>query len=109
MLDPFMTARIQTLLLLFTILVAIDIGAQRLQLPRSILLVIAGIMLPLVPGLPRFELAPEVVLLVIAAERDLPEDVQTLVQAHQDHRTKQLPRDEKASRSRPRAQTCGAS
>jgi Na+/H+ antiporter len=65
MLDPFMTARIQTLLLLFTILVVIDMGAQRLKLPRSILLVIAGIGLALVPGLPKFELAPEVVLLVI--------------------------------------------
>ncbi|MBX3157714.1 MAG: Na+/H+ antiporter [Deltaproteobacteria bacterium] len=60
-----MTARIQTLFLLFTLLVAVDLGTQRLKVARSILLVIAGCALALVPGLPRFDLAPELVLLVI--------------------------------------------
>ena len=39
--------------------------AQRLKLAPSILLVVAGIVLALVPGLPQVELAPEFVLLVI--------------------------------------------
>ncbi len=65
MVDPVMTATIHTLLLLFAILVVIDIVAQRLDVARSILLVIAGLALALVPGLPRFELAPDIVLMVI--------------------------------------------
>jgi Na+/H+ antiporter len=60
-----MTATIQTLLLLLAVLVAVDVVAHRLNTAPSILLVIAGVGLALVPGLPRFELAPEFVLLLI--------------------------------------------
>ena len=60
-----MTATIQTLLLLLAIGVAVALLAQRLKVAPSILLVIAGIALALVPGLPSIELAPEFVLLVI--------------------------------------------
>jgi CPA1 family monovalent cation:H+ antiporter len=60
-----MTATIQTLLLLLAVLVVIAVLAQRLKIAPSILLVVAGIALALVPGLPRVELAPEIVLLVI--------------------------------------------
>ena len=60
-----MTATIQTLMLLLAIGVAVAVIAQRLNLAPSILLVIAGVALALVPGLPNFELAPEFVLLVI--------------------------------------------
>ena len=59
------TATIQTLMLLLAVLVAVAVIAQRLKTAPSILLVIAGIALALIPGLPRFELAPEFVLLVI--------------------------------------------
>jgi len=60
-----MTASIQTMLLLLAVLVVVAILARRLNTAPSILLVIAGIALALVPGLPRIELAPELVLLGI--------------------------------------------
>ena len=60
-----MTATIQTFLLLLAVLVVVAVVARRLNIAPSILLVIAGIVLALVPGLPRVELAPELVLLVI--------------------------------------------
>src|ERR687888_778115 len=59
-----MTATIQTLLVLLAVLVAAALMARRLHTAPSILLVIAGIALALIPGLPRVELAPELVLLV---------------------------------------------
>jgi Na+/H+ antiporter len=60
-----MTATIQTILLLLAVLVVVAIVARRLNIAPSILLVIAGIALALAPGLPRIELAPELVLLGI--------------------------------------------
>jgi len=60
-----MTETIQTLLLMLGLLAAVAIAAKRLNVAPSILLVIAGIGIAFVPGLPRIELAPEVVLLVI--------------------------------------------
>jgi CPA1 family monovalent cation:H+ antiporter len=60
-----MTATIQTLLLFLAVLVAVALLARRLKTAPSILLVIAGIALALVPGLPVIELAPEFVLLVL--------------------------------------------
>lgn len=63
-----MTATItsfQTLLLLVAVLVAVALAAQRLMVTPPILMVIAGIALALVPGLPRFELSPEFVLLFV--------------------------------------------
>jgi monovalent cation/hydrogen antiporter len=55
----------QTLLLLLAVLVVVAIVARRLNTAPSILLVIAGVSLALIPGLPRIELAPELVLLGI--------------------------------------------
>lgn len=60
-----MTATIQTLMLLLAAIVAIAVVARRLDTAPSILLVIGGIVLALIPGLPPVELAPEIVLLVI--------------------------------------------
>jgi len=60
-----MTAIMQTLLFMLTVLAAVAVAAKRLNVAPSILLVIAGIGMALVPGLPRVTLAPEVVLLVI--------------------------------------------
>src|SRR5258707_15404652 len=60
-----MIATIQTLLLLLAVLVVIAIVARRFNTAPSILLVTAGILLALTPGLPRIELAPELVLLGI--------------------------------------------
>src|SRR5579863_5387309 len=60
-----MTATIETLLFLLAVLVVVAVVARRLNTAPSILLVIAGIALALLPGLPRIELAPELVLLGI--------------------------------------------
>ncbi len=57
-----MTATIQTVLLLLAVLVVVGIIARRFNTAPSILLVVAGILLALTPGLPRIELAPELVL-----------------------------------------------
>src|SRR5262249_10022312 len=60
-----MTATIQVLLVLLAVLAAAALIARRLDTAPSIVLVIAGVVLALIPGLPRIELAPELVLLVI--------------------------------------------
>ncbi|MTW18088.1 Na+/H+ antiporter [Rhodoplanes serenus] len=60
-----MTAIIQTLLLLLAVLVAVAVMARRLNVAPSIVLVIAGVAVAFVPGLPTIELAPEFVLLVV--------------------------------------------
>jgi CPA1 family monovalent cation:H+ antiporter len=56
---------IKTFLPLLGVLVVVAVLARRLRIAPSILLVIAGIILALIPGLPNVELAPEVVLLVV--------------------------------------------
>jgi CPA1 family monovalent cation:H+ antiporter len=60
-----MTAIMQTLLLMLSVLVIVAVAARRLHIAPSILLVVAGVGMALIPGLPQVELAPEVVLLVI--------------------------------------------
>src|SRR5262249_5229101 len=60
-----MTATIQVLLVLLAVLAAAALIARRLHTAPSIVLVIAGVVLALIPGLPRIELAPEFVLLVM--------------------------------------------
>jgi Na+/H+ antiporter len=60
-----MTAVAQTLLFMLAVLAAVAVTAKRLNIAPSILLVVAGIGMALVPGLPKVELAPELVLLVI--------------------------------------------
>ncbi len=58
-------ASLQTLLLLVAVLVVVALDAQRWRVTPPILMVIAGIAMALVPGLPRFELSPEFVLLFV--------------------------------------------
>ena len=60
-----MTETIQLILLLLAVLVVVAVAAQRLNTAPSILLVIAGVVLALIPGMPPIELAPELVLLVL--------------------------------------------
>jgi monovalent cation/hydrogen antiporter len=60
-----MTATVQTLLFMMGLLAAVAVAAKRLNVAPSILLVIAGIGIAFIPGLPKIELAPEVVLLVM--------------------------------------------
>jgi len=60
-----MIAALQTGMLLFAVLVAVALLARRLDVAPSILMVIAGCVMALVPGLPRFTLEPELVLLLV--------------------------------------------
>ena len=60
-----MVATIQTLVLLLAVIAAVAVVAARAQIPASILLVLTGVALALIPGLPTLELAPEFVLLIV--------------------------------------------
>jgi monovalent cation/hydrogen antiporter len=56
---------IQILVLLLVVSSAVAVAARRLKTPPAILLVLTGIVLAVIPGLPRLQLAPEVALLVV--------------------------------------------
>ncbi|MFA6264471.1 MAG: Na+/H+ antiporter [Pseudolabrys sp.] len=60
-----MTAIFQTILFMLAVLAAVAVAAKRLNIAPSILLVVAGVGMALMPGLPKITLAPELVLLVI--------------------------------------------
>ena len=60
-----MIATIQVLVLLLAVVATIAVIANRLRIPPSILLVLTGVLLALVPGLPPVELAPDLVLLLV--------------------------------------------
>jgi Na+/H+ antiporter len=60
-----MTLTIQILVVLLGVVAAIAVVAARLKIPEAILLVLTGVILALIPGLPAVELAPEVVLLLV--------------------------------------------
>jgi Na+/H+ antiporter len=56
---------IQILILLLSVIAAVSVAAMRLKVPPAILLVVSGVVLALVPGLPTVKLAPEFVLLFV--------------------------------------------
>src|ERR1700674_3021885 len=60
-----MILTIQILVLLLAVVAAVAVVAARVELPRAILLVLTGVILALIPGLPTVELAPELVLLLV--------------------------------------------
>jgi monovalent cation/hydrogen antiporter len=60
-----MIPTIQMLVMLLVVVAAVGLVAARLEIPPAILLVIAGVALALIPGLPAVELAPELVLLLV--------------------------------------------
>jgi CPA1 family monovalent cation:H+ antiporter len=60
-----MSATIQTLVLLLAVIAAVAVAAERLKIPPAILLVVTGVALALIPGLPAIEIAPEFVLLIV--------------------------------------------
>jgi NhaP-type Na+/H+ or K+/H+ antiporter len=60
-----MTSTIQTLVVLLAVVAGVALMARRLRIPPSILLVLTGSGLALVPALPPVELAPELVLLLV--------------------------------------------
>lgn len=60
-----MNDTIQIFVLLLAVIAAVSVAARRLKVPPSILLVITGVGLALVPALPSIELAPDMVLLMV--------------------------------------------
>jgi CPA1 family monovalent cation:H+ antiporter len=60
-----MIPTIQILILLLIVISAVAVVAARLKVPPAILLVLTGVLLALIPGLPKVELAPEIVLLLV--------------------------------------------
>lgn len=55
----------QVIVLLIGVIAAVAVVATRLKIPIAIPLVITGVILALIPGLPEVELAPEFVLLMV--------------------------------------------
>jgi monovalent cation/hydrogen antiporter len=60
-----MTSTVQILVLLLAVVAGVAAAADRLKVPPAILLVLTGIGLAVVPGLPAVELDPELVLLLV--------------------------------------------
>jgi Na+/H+ antiporter len=60
-----MISTIEILVLLLAVIAAVAVIAARLEIPQSILLVLTGVALALIPGLPTVTLAPDLVLLLI--------------------------------------------
>ncbi|HUZ71486.1 MAG TPA: Na+/H+ antiporter [Stellaceae bacterium] len=60
-----MLPTIQILVFLLIVIAVVGVVAARLKIPPSILLVLTGVVLALVPDLPPVELAPEFVLLLV--------------------------------------------
>jgi monovalent cation/hydrogen antiporter len=58
------TGMVETILLMMAVLAAVAVAAKRLSITPSILLVIAGLGIALVPGLPNIALPPELILLI---------------------------------------------
>src|SRR5271154_6017491 len=60
-----MIPTIQILVLLLIVIAAVSVVAKRLKTPPAILLVLTGVILALIPGLPAVRLAPEFLLLFV--------------------------------------------
>jgi len=56
---------IQVLVLLLAVTAAAAVIAKRFEIPEAIVLVLSGVVLALLPGLPTVELAPDLVLLIV--------------------------------------------
>jgi monovalent cation/hydrogen antiporter len=60
-----MISTIQGLIVLLAVVAAVAIISNQLKIPPAILLVLTGVLIACVPGLPPIELAPELVLLLV--------------------------------------------
>jgi monovalent cation/hydrogen antiporter len=60
-----MTPTLEILIVLPIVLVAVSVVAEQFRIPPAILLVVAGVALALIPGLPTITLAPHFVLLFV--------------------------------------------
>src|SRR5215203_3657301 len=62
--DPYTLPKIETIFVLLAAVAALATLANRIRVPYPILLVLGGLVLGFVPGLPRVELEPDVVFLL---------------------------------------------
>ena len=60
-----MVSTLQILISLLAVIAAVGVASKRSKVPSAILLVMTGVVLALIPGLPAIGLAPELVLLVV--------------------------------------------
>jgi Na+/H+ antiporter len=60
-----MLQEIEVLILMLFVIAAAAVAANRLKVPPAILLVITGVLLAVLPGLPTIELAPDLILLLV--------------------------------------------
>src|SRR5262249_32286270 len=60
-----MIATLQVLIMLLIVIAIVGVVAARTEIPAVILLVLTGVVLALLPGLPTIRLNPEVVLLLV--------------------------------------------
>src|SRR3974390_3933025 len=60
-----MIAQIQLVVSLLVVIAAVAVFARRFNIPSPILLVLVGVGLALLPGLPTVQLAPDVLLLLV--------------------------------------------
>src|SRR3569833_4273753 len=60
-----MEAKFQTFLILLAVLAGVALAARRFNIAPAILLMLAGVGLAFVPGMPPVELPPELVLLMV--------------------------------------------
>jgi monovalent cation/hydrogen antiporter len=60
-----MVSTLQILISLLAVIAAVGVASKRSKVPSAILLVVTGVVLALIPGLPAIELAPQLVLLLI--------------------------------------------
>src|ERR1700735_2918666 len=56
---------LEVLILMLFVIAAVAFAANRLKVPPAILLVITGVVLAVLPGLPAVELAPDLILLLV--------------------------------------------
>ena len=56
---------LEVLILMLFVIAAAAVAANRLKIPPAILLVITGVVLAVLPGLPAIDLAPDLVLLLV--------------------------------------------
>ena len=64
-LGPLMLSTLEILVPLLAVIAVVAVVAKRLQIPLAIPLVLTGVGLALIPGLPAVELAPDLVLLLV--------------------------------------------
>jgi len=60
-----MVVTLQILVSLLAVTAAVAVASRKLKVPPAILLVVTGVVLALIPGLPKIELAPQLVLMLI--------------------------------------------